>query len=122
MSEATERPKLKLEHSETHNIRWLEDENRQTVCDFFFDEDGHGRNLQIFDNAEEWAERIVHAVNSIEELEGLLGEAGAKLKQAIELLAPFDDPGLSLGLGENVLPEMNDTLTRITEYMEKRNG
>jgi len=65
------------------------------------------------------AELIVKAVNSHNALIEVVGEMATDLKKAIELLEPFDDPGLSLGLGQNVLPRMNKTLSQAITLMEK---
>lgn len=63
--------KLEIQHSETHNTYWLENEDTsRTVCDFYYK--AKGDSFHRFDNAEQNARDIAHRYNVHEELVGAL--------------------------------------------------
>lgn len=66
--------------------------------------------------AEENAARIVACVNACDGIPDpaeAVERARAGLKRALELLEPFDDPGLSLGLGSDALTPIRAALAAL---------
>jgi len=148
MSEATERPakleridyedgKIELYVTVKGHTLFLDSYSTEEV-EFTF-----GRSLLFTEdeasNAAKAGELIVRAVNSIDELEGLLGDVQDTADKAHayinEVHTQMDNIGIELNfwigeddnperfeVGADVLDRLDKLLTRITEYRERQDG